>query len=94
MSHLEAIEGNPKKAIEYGERGIAIKLDPATLGTMGDAYRAIGDTAQAEQYYKTMEVAVAGQPGAYDHDVLCHRRISSAARWPLTSAPWMDPVSR
>jgi tetratricopeptide (TPR) repeat protein len=65
MSHLEAIEGNPKKTIEYGERGIAIKLDPATLGTIGDAYNAIGDTAQAEQYYKTMEVAVAGQPGAY-----------------------------
>lgn len=65
MSHLEAIEGNPKKAIEYGQRGIAIKLDPATLGTIGDAYRSIGDTAQAEQYYKTMEVAVSGQPGAY-----------------------------
>jgi len=65
MSHLEALEGNPKKAIEYGERGIAIKLDPATLGTIGDAYVAIGNSAQAEDYYKTMEVAVAGQPGAY-----------------------------
>jgi len=65
MSHLEAVEGNPKKAIEYGERGIAIKLDPATLGTIGDAYAAIGDRAQAEDYYKTMEVAVAGQPCAY-----------------------------
>jgi len=65
MSRLEAVTGNPKKAIEYGERGIAIKLDPATLGTMGDAYAAIGDTSQAEQFYKTMEVAVTGQPGAY-----------------------------
>lgn len=65
MSHLEAVEGNPKKAIEYGERGIAIKLDPATLGTIGDAYAATGNAAQAEDYYKTMEVAVAGQPGAY-----------------------------
>lgn len=78
MSHLEAVEGNPKKAIEYGERGIAIKLDPATLGTLGDAYAALGDRARAEEYYKTMEVAVAGQPGAYhrawslfllDHDL-------------------------
>ena len=65
MSHLEAVEGNPKKAIEYGERGIAIKLDPATLGTIGDAYAALGNRAKAEEYYKTMEVAVAGQPGAY-----------------------------
>lgn len=78
MSHLEAVEGNPKKAIEYGERGIAIKLDPATLGTIGDAYAALGSRARAEEYYKTMEVAVAGQPGAYhrawslfllDHDL-------------------------
>ncbi len=65
MAHLEAIEGNPKKAIEYGERGIAIKLDPATLGTIGDAFAALGNNAQAADYYKTMEVAVAGQPGAY-----------------------------
>jgi tetratricopeptide (TPR) repeat protein len=78
MAHLEAVEGNPKKAIEYGERGIAVKLDPATLGLIGDAYAAIGDSARAEEYYKTMEVAVAGQPGAYhrawslfllDHDL-------------------------
>ena len=77
-SHLEAVEGNPKKAIEYGERGIAIKLDPATLGTIGDAYAALGDRGRAQEYYKTMEVAVAGQPGAYhrawslfllDHDL-------------------------
>ncbi len=78
MSHLEAVERNPDKAIEYGERGIAIKLDPATLGTIGDAYAALGDRARAVEYYKTMEVAVAGQPGAYhrawslfllDHDL-------------------------
>jgi tetratricopeptide (TPR) repeat protein len=65
MSHLEAVEGNPKKAIEYGERGIAIKLDPATLGTLGDAYAALGRSGRAAEHYKTMEVAVAGQPGAY-----------------------------
>ena len=78
MSHLESIEGNPRKAIEFGERGIAIKLDPATLGTIGDAYAAVGDRARAKEYYKTMEIAVAGQPGAYhrawslfllDHDL-------------------------
>lgn len=78
MAHLEAVEGNPKKAIEYGERGIAIKLDPATLGLIGDSYAALGDSARAQEYYRTMEVAVAGQPGAYhrawslfllDHDL-------------------------
>jgi len=65
MSKLEAVEGNPKKAIEYGERAMAIKLDPATLGTIGDAYAATGDAVQADEYFKTMEVAVAGQLGPY-----------------------------
>lgn len=65
MSKLEAVEGNPKKAIEFGERAMAIKLDPATLGTIGDAYAATGDTAQAAEYFRTMEVAVAGQLGPY-----------------------------
>jgi tetratricopeptide (TPR) repeat protein len=65
MANLEAVEGNPKEAIEYGERGIATKLDPATLGTIGDAYASLGDSATAEDYFRTMEVAVSGQPGAY-----------------------------
>lgn len=65
MAHLEAAGGNPARAIEYGERAMDMKLDPATLGTIGDAYAARGDTARAEDYFKTMEVAVAGQPGAF-----------------------------
>ena len=65
MAKLEALEGDPKKAIELGERAMAIKLDPATLGTIGDAYAATGDSANAEEYFRTMEVAVAGQPGSY-----------------------------
>jgi tetratricopeptide (TPR) repeat protein len=65
MAHLEAMEGSPKKAIEYGERGIATKLDPATLGAIGDAYALLGDSVRAEEYFRTMAVAVSGQPGAY-----------------------------
>ena len=65
MAQLEAVEGHPEKAIEYGERGIATKLDPATLGTIGDAYAALGDNGKAEDYFKTMEVAVSGQTGSY-----------------------------
>ena len=81
MARIEAAEARPRKAIDYGERAMAVKLDPATLGVIGDAYAAIGDSAQSEDYFKTMEVAVAGQPGAYhrawslfllDHD----RRVS------------------
>ena len=65
MSRLEALRNRPRKAIEFGERAMAIKLDPATLGVIGDAYAAIGDSAQAEDYSRTMELAVRSQPGAY-----------------------------
>jgi tetratricopeptide (TPR) repeat protein len=65
MARLEAVEGHARKAIEIGEGALSIKLDPATIGTIGDAYAVVGDTAQAEEYFRTMEIAVAGQPGAY-----------------------------
>jgi tetratricopeptide (TPR) repeat protein len=52
-------------AIEAGERAIATNLDPATLGTISDAFGALGDTAQAAEYARVMEVAVSKQPGAY-----------------------------
>lgn len=81
MARLESLRGRPDRAIEYGERAIAISLDPATLGLVGDAYAARGDSAQSEEYYRTMEIAVLRQPGAFhrawglfllDHD----RRVS------------------
>ena len=81
LARLSLLVGDPDQAIAYGERAIAIKLDPATLGIMGDAFLAKGDSAAAEENLRTMEIAVRGQPGAYhrawslfllDHD----RRIS------------------
>ncbi|MEP6690095.1 MAG: tetratricopeptide repeat protein [Gemmatimonadaceae bacterium] len=65
LSRLELVRGRPQSAIPYGERAIATMLDPATLGTLSDAYLAIGDSAKSADYAKTLEVVVAGQPGAY-----------------------------
>jgi tetratricopeptide (TPR) repeat protein len=53
------------EAIDYGERAIRQALDPATLGVVGEAYAAIGDSAKAEEYYHTMETAVLHQPGPF-----------------------------
>jgi tetratricopeptide (TPR) repeat protein len=64
-AHLAAVRGNWSDAISYGERAIAISLDPATLGTLSDAYAATGDTAHAADYARALEVAVLSQPGAY-----------------------------
>ena len=85
LAKLSLLEDDPDLAIAYGERGIALKLDPATLGTLGEAFLAKGDTAAAEENFHTMEIAVRGQPGAYhrawslfllDHD----RRIDEVYR--------------
>jgi tetratricopeptide (TPR) repeat protein len=65
MARLAIAQGEPRKAIAWGERAINMQLDPATLGLIGDAYSAVGDRANADRYYETLNVAVAAQPGAY-----------------------------
>jgi tetratricopeptide (TPR) repeat protein len=51
--------------VAHGERAIGLQLDPATLGLVGDAYAALGDTAKSTEYFHTLEIAVSAQPGAY-----------------------------
>jgi tetratricopeptide (TPR) repeat protein len=53
------------EAIECGERAIRHALDPATLGVIGEAYAAVGDSSKAEEYYHTMETVVLHQPGPF-----------------------------
>ena len=64
-AHIAAVRGRWNDAISYGEQAIAISLDPATLGTLSDAYAATGDTAHASDYKHALETAVLSQPGAY-----------------------------
>jgi tetratricopeptide (TPR) repeat protein len=65
MARLESVRHRWNSAIDFGERAIALVPDPATLGLLGDAYAARGDSAGAEQYYHTMETVVLRQPGAF-----------------------------
>ncbi len=65
MARFEAVRRNWTTSIAWGERAIAVQLDPATLGLIGDAYEALGNRAKADEYFKTLEVAVSLQPGAY-----------------------------
>jgi tetratricopeptide (TPR) repeat protein len=52
-------------AIRYGARSIAIAPDPSTLGLIGDAYAALGDSAQAGEYLRAMEAVTFAQPGGF-----------------------------
>ena len=81
LSRLAAARHDWNAAIEYGNRAIASNLDPATLGTLSDAYAATGDTARARELARALDVAVRSQPGAYhrawslfllDHDRQLH----------------------
>jgi tetratricopeptide (TPR) repeat protein len=64
LTRLSAAKGDWKAALDFGARAIAVQLDPATLGTMSDAYAALGDTAQARSFADAMAGAALGQPGA------------------------------
>ena len=65
LTHLETARGRWAQAVDYGTRAIASNLDPATLGLLSDASLAMGDTAQATEYARVLDVAVTHQPGAY-----------------------------
>ena len=88
LARLEAARGRWREAVRWGEEAIAVVPDPATFGVISDAYAALGDSAQAAEYARAMELAVLGQPGQWhrawslfllDHDrrvpeVLAHVR--------------------
>ncbi len=65
MARLAAAQERPRDVILWGERAIGMQLDPATLGLVGDAYGALGDTAKSTEYFHTLEVAVSAQPGPF-----------------------------
>jgi len=63
LARLSAARGEWAKAVEYGNEAIAIQLDPATLGTISEAYAALGDSAQSAQYARAMATSALKQPG-------------------------------
>src|SRR5207244_8940855 len=80
-----AVSHDWRGAVDWGERAIARQLDPATLGLVGDAYAARGDSAKAQEYYRVLDVTMAGQTGPFhrawslfllDHD----RRVPDVLR--------------
>jgi tetratricopeptide (TPR) repeat protein len=63
LARLESVRRQWQRAIDYGNQAVAVQLDPATLGTISDAYRALGDTAPAAQYARAMTASALEQPG-------------------------------
>ncbi len=65
LARLAAVRHDWSGAIAYGERALAQNLEPVTLGLVGDAYAAQGDSAKAEEYFRVLEVSITRQPGAF-----------------------------
>ena len=92
LAHSALLQRRWRESIGYGEQAIARTLDPATLGTLSDAYAALGDSAKSAEYAHVLDVAVLRQPGAYhrawslfllDHDrhvALVSRKIHQEMR--------------
>lgn len=70
MARLEAGDGSTDKAIDFGERSLAQRLDPLTLGTLSDIYAARGDSAKSAEYMAALEATASAQPGPF------HRALS------------------
>jgi tetratricopeptide (TPR) repeat protein len=84
LARLESARRHWQRAIEYGNRAVAIQLDPATLGTISDAFLALGDSAQAAEYARAMTASALEQPGpihrAWGLFILDHGTRQDAAR--------------
>ncbi|MEP7002190.1 MAG: tetratricopeptide repeat protein [bacterium] len=65
IAHSALLQQKWQRAITFGERAIAVTLDPATLGILSDAYAATGDSAKSAEYAHVLDVVVLKQPGSY-----------------------------
>jgi tetratricopeptide (TPR) repeat protein len=65
LARLDAVRHRWRAAAETGELAIAHALDPATLGLLSDAWRALGDSSKATEFDRAMALSVLRQPGAY-----------------------------
>lgn len=65
VAHSALLQKKYQRAITFGEKALSVTLDPSTLGTLSDAYAAIGDSAKSEEYAHVLDVVVLKQPGAY-----------------------------
>ncbi len=64
-ARLSAAGGEWRDAITLAERALAGRFDPMTLALLAEAHGVLGDTLQAAEYARGMEVAVSKQPSGF-----------------------------
>lgn len=66
MARVAEQQGNAEAVIAWGERAIAVRMDPSMLGVLSRAYRQRNDVEKAREYAQTLAVVASAQPGPYD----------------------------
>jgi predicted Zn-dependent protease len=66
MARVAEQQEKPEAVIAWGERAIAVRMDPATLGLLARAYSQVGDGAKASEYAQTLAVVASAQQGPND----------------------------
>ncbi|MDZ4862748.1 MAG: tetratricopeptide repeat protein [Gemmatimonadota bacterium] len=64
-ARLSAAEGDWRNAMILAEQALAGRFDPMTLALLAEGHAVQGDTAQAAEYTRAMEVAVSKQPSGF-----------------------------
>jgi tetratricopeptide (TPR) repeat protein len=81
LARLEWMRGRWRTSAEWGERAVAVTLDPQTLALLSDDYLALGDSARARQWADAMRASVLAQTGplhrAWSLFLLDHGRDAS-----------------
>ena len=88
-ARLALAEGNLREAVEFGDASLTRHLDPATLAAVGDAWRGMGDSATAREYYRAMEASTQAPRGGFhrawylallDHDLRVPEILAAVRR--------------
>ena len=66
MARLAERQQRPEAVIAWGERAIGVRMDPATLGLLSNAYAERDDRAKANEYAQTLAVVASAQRGPTD----------------------------
>jgi len=64
-ARLALEQGEARAAIVLGDSSLNRHLDPATLATVGDAWQRLGDSSQAEEYFRAMETLTSAPRGGF-----------------------------
>lgn len=64
-ARLAVAEGDWRGAIRFAERSLATTIDPATLGLLADGWRALGESARAENADRVLAATMRLQAGSF-----------------------------